>query len=293
MTSINQFIRQDRRLPTQPPSPHYLRELRYWAEKLSVPRHYGLHHAANVAVRKDLSACLEYSGFRVSLQGEWDNVVAVPKVPGPYTLVAAHYDSVLNSPGADDNASALAVMLVASMLLGPGKPVAFAAFNCEEDGLLGSKDFADNLSSQGLEISGAHVLEMVGCCARTPGSQSNPLPGVLDLPDVGDFLALVGRERDHALLQSALAATDAVPGLHVLSLQVLGGVESLLPVIHRSDHSSLWAAGVPAIMWTDTAEYRNPRYHLPTDTPDTLDYAFMQKVCSLLVRACCLPGETK
>jgi hypothetical protein len=57
----------------------------------------------------------------------------------------------------------------------------------------------------------------------------------------------------------------------------------LLPVLARSDHDPFWRAGIPAVMWTDTAEFRNPNYHRATDTPGTLDYDFLQSVTQLLL----------
>jgi hypothetical protein len=54
------------------------------------------------------------------------------------------------------------------------------------------------------------------------------------------------------------------------------------PHVFRSDHAPFWAEGIPALMETDTAEFRNPNYHKPTDTPDTLDYRFMTEVARLL-----------
>ena len=53
----------------------------------------------------------------------------------------------------------------------------------------------------------------------------------------------------------------------------------------RSDHAPFWREGIPALMWTDTAEFRDPHYHLPTDTPETLDYEFLARVTRLLVHA--------
>ncbi|HEY6330795.1 MAG TPA: M28 family peptidase, partial [Blastocatellia bacterium] len=61
------------------------------------------------------------------------------------------------------------------------------------------------------------------------------------------------------------------------------GAEKFLPVLRRSDHAPFWSAGIPAVMWTDTAEFRNPHYHLPSDTPDTLDYGFMASVTRSLI----------
>jgi hypothetical protein len=51
-----------------------------------------------------------------------------------------------------------------------------------------------------------------------------------------------------------------------------------LNVIRLSDNSSFWDQGYPAVMLTDTSFLRNPHYHLPTDTPETLDYLRMTQV---------------
>jgi hypothetical protein len=71
----------------------------------------------------------------------------------------------------------------------------------------------------------------------------------------------------------------------VLGLKVYLGIEKYFPVLGRSDHAPFWKAGLPALMWTDTSEFRNPHYHQTTDTPDTLDYAFLRRVTQLLVAA--------
>jgi Peptidase family M28 len=49
-----------------------------------------------------------------------------------------------------------------------------------------------------------------------------------------------------------------------------------------SDHASFWDAGLPALMVTDTAFFRNPNYHLPSDTLDTLDFTFMAQLVKSL-----------
>jgi Zn-dependent M28 family amino/carboxypeptidase len=58
-------------------------------------------------------------------------------------------------------------------------------------------------------------------------------------------------------------------------LPIIGAVAGFAPIVgqfSRSDHLSFWRAGIPAILITDTADFRNPNYHRPTDTPATLDY---------------------
>ena len=69
-------------------------------------------------------------------------------------------------------------------------------------------------------------------------------------------------------------------------LKVYFGVEQSLPVLGRSDHEPFWKAGIPAVMWTDTAEFRNPHYHQRSDTPETLDYGFLRAVTQVLAAYC-------
>jgi hypothetical protein len=56
----------------------------------------------------------------------------------------------------------------------------------------------------------------------------------------------------------------------------------ILPDTRLSDHASFWDAGLPALMITDTAFFRNPNYHLPSDTIDTLDFTFMAQLVKSL-----------
>ncbi|MFO0668592.1 MAG: M28 family peptidase [Polyangiaceae bacterium] len=76
---------------------------------------------------------------------------------------------------------------------------------------------------------------------------------------------------------------DAAPGLRVLGAKTWGPMHRVFPDLTQSDHFAFWQRGLPATLWTDTAYFRNPNYHQPTDTPDTLDYAFMRDVAELLV----------
>lgn len=128
-----------------------------------------------------------------------------------------------------------------------------------------------------------HVLEMVGYATHEPGSQRMPVP-VPGAPDVGDFIGLLSNQRSNHLVELAANQAEAmVPELPVVGLKVYLGLEGWLPVLHRSDHSPFWKAKVPAMLWTDTAEFRNPNYHRTTDTPETLDYGFMRRVAQLVI----------
>jgi Zn-dependent M28 family amino/carboxypeptidase len=225
----------------------------------------------------------------VEVEGELKNVIATPRgtIDRPLILVGAHYDSVPDTPGADDNASGIAAMLACARALArldPAPHVGFVAWNGEEDGLLGSIEFVAHRRAQGdMPIAAVHVLEMVGYARHEPGSQRMPVP-VPGAPDIGDFIGLLANQRSNHLVELAARQAEAVvPELPVVGLKVYLGLEGWLPVLHRSDHSPFWKAKIPAMLWTDTAEFRNPNYHRPTDTPETLDYTFMRRVTQLII----------
>lgn len=196
----------------------------------------------------------------------------------PPLIVAAHYDTVAGSPGADDNASALAVLLDAATRVqgwALQRPVQFIAFCLEEQNLLGSRAFVAQLIAADHAAAGAMVLECVGYASQEEGSQTIP-PGVpVAVPTIGNFLAVVGNERSRAL--TGLVTEVMKRHLPVVPLIVPGNGE-LLPDTRRSDHTAFWEQGWPAVMLTDTANFRNPHYHRSTDTLDTLNLGFMASV---------------
>ena len=257
--------------------------------ELAKPRHMFRQRAQNRRAAQYVASSLEERGYTVEIEGDLGNVVAMPRSDEdrPLILVGAHYDSVPGTPGADDNASGIAAMLACARALArlsPALPVGFVGWNGEEDGLLGSVEFVKRRrSAQGAPIAAVHVLEMVGYASREPGSQRMPV-SVPGAPDVGDFIGLIANQRSNHLVELAAKQAEAlVPELPVVGLKVYLGIEGWLPVLHRSDHSPFWKAKIPAVLWTDTAEFRNPNYHRPTDTPETLDYGFMRRVTQLVI----------
>lgn len=263
-------------------------QLRQWVEKISVPRHYAAEPEANVATAKWIHETCESMGFRVERQGYYSNIIASPELSSrDVILVGAHYDSVPMTPGADDNGSAVAAMLgcaAACSLWRPVLPVIFVAFNCEEDGLAGSSEFVSEFLPKGqFRIRCAHILEMVGFATNEPNSQRIPAGLPIPLRNVGDFLGLLANSASVEFMDEALHNAGAyVPKLPVTGLEVKLGLEKLLPVLTRSDHAPFWIANIPAVMWTDTSEFRNPHYHQKSDTPDTLNYEFLRHVTQLL-----------
>ena len=268
--------------------------LREYVKTIAIPRHFQTQFQNNQWVAKWITKQLQSYGYQTQYQGEYDNILAfLPhRQKKPHILVGAHYDSVPQTPGADDNGSACAALLACAKAIAdfaPQTPVFFVAFNREEDGLMGSHDFVKNyLIKNKIKIAQAHILEMVGYCRHTPNSQKIP-PGLpISIPNTGNFLGIIGNKSSHALVDASLKkAKTYLPNFPVVGLKILFGLEKFFPVLKRSDHAPFWEEKISALMWTDTAEFRNPNYHWLTDTPETLDYTFLRQVTQLLI-ACVL-----
>ena len=195
-------------------------------------------------------------------------------------VLAAHYDTVPNSPGADDNASAVTALLEIAYALSQTsqqKSLILSAFTLEEYGFIGAKHFIGHDPERKKRITGMISLEMVGFKNSLPDSQDYP-PYVdpSQYPNTGDFIAVVGNEPSAGLAQ-ALAQTmsHSTPALNVETLVVPGQGDNFSEV-RLSDHSPFWDVGIPAAMVTDTAFFRNPNYHQPSDTLETLDLEFIR-----------------
>jgi Zn-dependent M28 family amino/carboxypeptidase len=228
----------------------------------------------------------DYFGYRGK---RFRNIVGRPGAQrgGSVMVLGAHFDSVPGTPGADDNASGVAVLLEAARLLSRAKlrsELLFCAFNLEELDMIGSTHMAKQLKSAGAKIDVMISLEMVGYTDSRPGSQKYPFGLKAFYPDRGDFISVIGNWNSGRLLRRFVRQMRQVQGLPVETLSVPGN-GGFIPAVRLSDHSPFWDAGYPALMVTDTSFFRNPHYHRSTDTLDTLDIDFMAKVCEGVVRA--------
>jgi hypothetical protein len=269
--------------------------LRTFVEMIAFPRHYFAQNSANRRARDSILNRATSFGYKPFLQGDFDNIVmtSAGSTEGQFLLLGAHYDSVPGTPGADDNASAVAVCLECARLIRRHDigSVMIVFFNREEDGLAGSSEFVTYLTNQSVQrIREAHIFEMVGYRDQAVGSQRMPqgLPPLLGTTsNVGDFLALLANSGSNAIAEDLIKlAACYVPRFPVLTLKTYFGIEKFFRDLNRSDHAPFWQAGIPSIMWTDTSEFRNPHYHLASDTPDTLDYDFMREVTKLALAQC-------
>ena len=197
-------------------------------------------------------------------------------------LIGAHYDSVVGSPGANDNASGVAALLEISRRfrdIRPERTVRFVAFVNEEPPFfyrrqMGSMVYARAARKRGDDIRLMMSLEMLGCYRDEPGSQRYPPLFRYFYPDRGNFVALVSNLRSRRLLRRTVSLFKSHSDVPVESLATL----SIVPGVSWSDHLSFWRRGYPALMVTDTAFYRYPYYHTAWDTPDKINYDTMARV---------------
>src|SRR5262245_21826880 len=148
-----------------------------------------------------------------------------PNRGGSLIILGAHFDSVQGTPGADDNASGVAVLLEAARLLGQaivGAQVLFCAFNLEELNMIGSGYFAQKLKSAGAKVTAMISLEMVGYINSRAGSQKYPLGLKPFYPDRGNFIGVIGNWKSASLLHRFARQMRQVRGLPVETLSVPG-----------------------------------------------------------------------
>jgi len=197
-------------------------------------------------------------------------------------VIGAHYDTVPGTPGADDNASAVAALLELGRLHKRGlyrKTLLFVAFVNEEPPCFGSHNmgsmvYANHLKEQGISVEVMISLEMIGFFSKER-IQNYPLPGMfLFYPKTADFIGVVGNFRSSkyvSFLKKGMRRYSKIDSRSLTAPEYLGG-------INLSDNYSFWHHGYRAVMITDTSFFRNRNYHQETDTIDTLDFESMAEV---------------
>ena len=246
------------------------------------------YHAALERAAKHIEGTLEDLGYALDRQSfvvagrAVRNIEATREPQGSAAsaatlIIGAHYDSYEDAPGANDNGTGVAAVLEMARELRDVQPqrtrLRFVLFVNEEPpyfrtGDMGSWRYAKRLSERGEQVRGMISLETLGAFSDKPGSQRYPAPFGLIFPSTANFIAFValpgGRGFLHDVMRSFRRHT---------AFPTIGGVApDLVPGIGWSDHWAFQKFGFPAIMITDTALYRYLHYHLPSDTPDKVDY---------------------
>lgn len=258
--------------------------------------------AKNREVQDFLATRLTELGFTVTRDdyGRGVNIVGTKlgkTSPTELVVISAHHDSVPNCPGADDNGSGVVGALEAARILGQiehDRTLVIALWDEEEIGLLGSFDWADRLARSGSKVVVSYVLEMIGY--RSDEVDSQTLPAGFDVlfaeataavnanGNRGDFIAIIA-DQSAAPYTAFMDELGAATGHSTVSLHVpttlLG--TNLINDLRRSDHSPFWAYGWPAMMITDTANFRNPNYHCAAapDQVSDIDFDFAAKTVAI------------
>jgi undecaprenyl-diphosphatase len=219
------------------------------------------------------------------------NVVAStgphPSPSNPLWVIGAHYDTHSGTPGADDNASGIAVLLEVAERLAeePGQvPVRFVAYAAEEPPAFGTRNMgsahdARRLRERNVPVAGMISLEMLGYYDERSGSQTFAPFTRWFLPDRGNFVAAAANLKSRDFLRKIEKDWTPNPKPPLIAAAL-----PEVQLLRLSDHANYWDEGFPAVMLTDTAFLRNPNYHELSDTPDTLDYEAMAGVAKAVAR---------
>ena len=255
------------------------------------PRNMVLHPKNLFLAQKYLEREFTNQGYRVHLQpiqvgaGEITNNVYVEKraqKDAPWIVFGAHYDSHYNSPGADDNASAVAILLELAKHAKKqhyDRNLMFVAFTNEEEPYfktdkMGSFRFARWLRDENYNVDYMIALESLGYFTEDDSSQK--FPYFLDwyFETTGNFLGVGANLKSKSVADSLIHAFRKASSLPVGSVTL----PEFLPAATESDNWAFWQHGFRALMVTDTAYYRNPHYHLSHDIWSTLDYVKLNGV---------------
>lgn len=207
-------------------------------------------------------------------------------------IVGAHYDVYGDYPGADDNASAVAGLLELARMVFEQKPdldyrIDFVAYCLEEPPYfttdqMGSYVHAKSLHDAQVDVIGMVCLEMIGYFSDEPNSQPYPLPELASIyPSVANFIIVVGIDSYAEFSYKVYQLMTEGSGIDV---QIIN-FPSADMLADMSDHRNYWKFGYNALMINDTAFIRNPNYHTPSDTIDTLDFDKMTEVVNSTYRA--------
>lgn len=277
-------------------------ELRRHIDVLQTVRHpesnpKGLAKAAEYIRETFAGQGHELSEHRFDEEGrEYSNIIATiagSTLAEERVIAMAHFDTVSGSPGADDNASGVAVLLELGRVLRrahASRTIQLIAVNLEEqreEGVhgspitRGSRALAKHAREDEWDIAGTVVLECVGYAGKDcPQDAPDELRDVI--PDVGDFLAVIANAASHRLIhvfEDSLESSAA--NLKYIALPPVTGNGEDTPDVRRSDHAPFWDEGYKAIMLTDTGNFRNPHYHKKSDTLETLNLDFTTEVCKV------------
>jgi len=216
----------------------------------------------------------EYSNLEIEIKGRI--------APSEIIIVSAQYDTLPDSPGANNNGSGMAILFQLSRLLKnhtPDRTLRLLNFVNEEDPffgteMMGSYQYAKRSHQRRENILVMLSLDTLGIYKEEPGSQKLPFPFKMFYPDRGNFLAFIGN------LSSRKYMIEATRGFKKgCSFPIeAGAVPEWVKAADWSDHRSFWQFGYPGIMVTDTGEFRSLSHTTKEDTMEKLNLEAMSRI---------------
>ncbi|MCJ7581616.1 MAG: M28 family metallopeptidase [Candidatus Aminicenantes bacterium] len=196
-----------------------------------------------------------YKALRHTYSDEGENVYAILKSTSPsdeYILLGAHYDTVRDCPGANDNGTGVVAVLTLARTLSQledrSKNLIIILFDQEERGMLGSKQFAQKLKDENMNVHSVHTIDQMGW------DEDGDRAFELEIPYEGAV----------DLYEEAVHSQGKQLTIHITSER-------------GSDHSAFRRLEFKATGITE--EYRNsdttPHIHRSTDTYDTINFDYL------------------
>jgi hypothetical protein len=216
----------------------------------------------------------EYSNLEIEIKGR--------KRPSEIVIISAQYDTLPDSPGANNNGSGIAILFQLSQLLkkhAPERTLRLLNFVNEEDPffeteMMGSYQYAKRCHQRGEEIRVMLSLDALGIYKDEPGSQRLPFPFSLFYPDRGNFLAFIGNLYSRKYVKETTKGFKKGSSFPIQA----GVVPEWAKGAAWADHSSFWKFGYPGIMVTDTGGFRSSSHTTKEDTMEKLNFEAMSRI---------------
>jgi Zn-dependent M28 family amino/carboxypeptidase len=216
---------------------------------------------------------------------EYYNIVI--EIPGTVTpseivIISAQYDTLPDSPGANNNGSGVATLFQLSKLIRnfrPRRTVRLIEFVNEEDPFwgtdkMGSYIYAKNCYNRNEDIKVMLSLDAIGIYKNSSGTQNLPFPFSLFYPDRGNFLAFIGNISSRPYVKAVTAGFKKGSSFPIAA----GVAPEWVDGVTWSDHYSFWKFGYPAVQITDTGGFRSASHTTKDDTMEKISFNALSRV---------------
>ncbi|UCC81259.1 MAG: M28 family peptidase, partial [Candidatus Zixiibacteriota bacterium] len=249
------------------------------------------HYASLKAAEEWINMQWESQGYEVKRQAfpvdgkECANLeieIRGRRLPSEIVIVGAQYDSWPETPGANNNAGGVAVLLkLSDMLRGhqPDRTIRLVAFTTQEPPYsntesMGSLRYAQRCNERGENIRVMLCMDAIGVYRQEPGTQKLPFPFSLFYPDRGNFLGFIADLGSRSVVVMATRGFKKGSSFPIEA----GCAPRWVKGVTWSDHFSFWKYGYRAVQITDTGAFRSPSHTSVDDTMDKIDFVALARI---------------